>query len=321
MASRGLVDPASLPAERRRQHLAGRVRDEVRAHAAIRTARGFRGRREAAPTPGQRPDRSDRDRDREQQVGEVRVAQDLEGLPEVDAPDDVRRASRRSRRALPPSLTALRFTSIEMVVGTMAVPPEATLPRTPSRVGRPTGRPRWSVTHRVSKPVGFPCSGPFAESSAPTGGEARGVDEYVDHATPHAPYRSHSPSSSRSRYDRRNHARRPDSSDEPSTKPTARQERAAQTRLRRCSRTEERFGLVAKRSKTPVYWAGPRLGADYKVTTTAVRVGSSSSISPRSSTLNPRSAYLSVGTYPFSNAYDATVKTGNEEGLRPRARR
>jgi hypothetical protein len=78
--------------------------------------------------------------------------------------------------------------------------------------------------------------------------------------------------------------------------------------------TADGLGAFAKTRGRPVYWLGPKLGADYQVTTTSdgrVYV----LYLPASSQPSKKTQYLSVGTYPLKNAYAATVKAASTKGL------
>ena len=78
--------------------------------------------------------------------------------------------------------------------------------------------------------------------------------------------------------------------------------------------TADGLGAFAKTRGRPVYWLGPKLGADYQVTTTPdgrVYV----LYVPASSQPSKKAQYLSVGTYPLKNAYAATLKAASKKGL------
>ena len=89
VAAGRLEDAHPVAADRRRQDLPGRVRGEVRAHQPAQPVEDPACREQLLPAPGHRPDGDDHDRDRPEEVGEVRVAEDVERLPYVDLPDDV----------------------------------------------------------------------------------------------------------------------------------------------------------------------------------------------------------------------------------------
>ena len=98
-----LDDADRVPSERRREHLAGRVRDEV-GTSQPRDALVDRMRGEQPP-PAQREHRDGRghDHDRQREPGEVRIGEDVERRAEVDLPDEVRdRGGRQDER---PDLT------------------------------------------------------------------------------------------------------------------------------------------------------------------------------------------------------------------------
>src|SRR6266576_3475650 len=89
VAAGGLVDPDGVAPDRRRQHLAACVGDEVGsdepAEPVVDPLRG----EQPLPAPGHRPDREHNDRDRGGEVREVRVHEYVHGLADVDLPEDV----------------------------------------------------------------------------------------------------------------------------------------------------------------------------------------------------------------------------------------
>ena len=84
-----LVDAHRVAADRGREHLAGRVRDEVRAHEPGQAVVDPADAKQPPPAPGHRPDGEDHDRDRAEEVPAVRVREDVQRLPDVDLPEDV----------------------------------------------------------------------------------------------------------------------------------------------------------------------------------------------------------------------------------------
>ncbi len=84
-----LEDAHGVTAEGRRQHLARRVRDEVRAEEPADVVVDPADGEQLLPAPGQRDQREDQDRERRCDVPEVRARKDVGRRVEVDPRDDV----------------------------------------------------------------------------------------------------------------------------------------------------------------------------------------------------------------------------------------
>jgi hypothetical protein len=90
MPARGLDDPYRITADRGRQDLPGRVRNEVGARQPRQPfAHPLRG-QQPPPALGHRNDGQKHDRDREQEPPEVGIREHVERLLDVDLPDEVR---------------------------------------------------------------------------------------------------------------------------------------------------------------------------------------------------------------------------------------
>ena len=89
MPAGGLVDPDRVASDRRGQHLARGVGDEVGAHEPGQPLVDSAGGQQPLPAPRHRPHREHHDRDRAEEVADVRVREDVQRLREVDLPDQV----------------------------------------------------------------------------------------------------------------------------------------------------------------------------------------------------------------------------------------
>ena len=87
-----LVDANRVAADRRRQDLAGRVRDEVGTREPAQSVLDPLCSEQQLPAPGHREDGHDHQEEREQQVPGIRVADHAQRPAEVDLPDQVRGA-------------------------------------------------------------------------------------------------------------------------------------------------------------------------------------------------------------------------------------
>ena len=70
----------------------------------------------------------------------------------------------------------------------------------------------------------------------------------------------------------------------------------------------------AKAHGSPIYWIGPSLGADYEVTTSPDGRVFLRYV-PAGAQPQAQAAYVSVGTYPFANAYAQTLRAGGRKGF------
>src|SRR5581483_11882153 len=86
---RRLEDPHRVAADRGREDLAGRVRREVRPRQPRQPVVDAAAGEQLLPAPRHRQHGDDHDRDRPEEVADVRAAEDVERLADVDLPDDV----------------------------------------------------------------------------------------------------------------------------------------------------------------------------------------------------------------------------------------
>ena len=103
MPPRRLDDADRVAAERRREHLTGRVCDEVRAREPGHALEDVVRSEEPAPAQREHRDGDDHDRHGECEPREVRVREDVERRAELDLPDQVR--DRRGGQDERPDLT------------------------------------------------------------------------------------------------------------------------------------------------------------------------------------------------------------------------
>src|SRR5437867_6947553 len=101
-----LEDAGCVAAERRRQYLAGRVADEVRAHEPCEPFVDVAGYEQPLPAPRHRPDRRRHDREREEPPAHTRLREDVTRGAEIDLPEDVRGAQTRDDEGRPRTLHA-----------------------------------------------------------------------------------------------------------------------------------------------------------------------------------------------------------------------
>ena len=89
MSPGGLEDAHRVAADRGRQDLAGRVRDEVRAGEPAEPVGDAARGEQQLPAPRHRQDRDEHDSGRREQVAEVRVGDHARRLGDVDLPEQV----------------------------------------------------------------------------------------------------------------------------------------------------------------------------------------------------------------------------------------
>src|SRR5919198_3477453 len=89
MAPRRLEDARGVAADRRGEHLADHVRDEIRPHEPRKSVLHALRAQEPLPAPRHRPDGDDHDRERGQEVADPSVGQLVPGATEVDLPHQV----------------------------------------------------------------------------------------------------------------------------------------------------------------------------------------------------------------------------------------
>src|SRR5438105_2338148 len=95
-----LEDPGGVAADRRGEHLADHVRDEVRADEPRKSVLDALRPEQPLPAPGHRPHGHDHDRERGDEVGQPCVRELVPGAVEVDLRDEVRdREPRHDERA------------------------------------------------------------------------------------------------------------------------------------------------------------------------------------------------------------------------------
>lgn len=78
--------------------------------------------------------------------------------------------------------------------------------------------------------------------------------------------------------------------------------------------TESQLRAFGRAQAVPVYWAGPQANRRYEVTRTADGRIYIRYLTPKGAVGSPQTRFLTVGTYPGSNAYGALRTVGRRKG-------